>query len=295
MHTQLISTLFLTQSIEREETPTLVTIGMYPPNHQLTQLYNFTFHREQGINNAAADWYFMNSPDTLTGTAALPEGTSLVSFLDETTKFPFCKPLFQASTIGWTPVDVRSKKWGYSVAKYGTQQQTECTRGDASWCTSDAGNGLRTDGTTKVTGNDPLDTSKPINETYTTRLMSFLKSRGTPVKLWALDNEPNIWHGTHFDVHPKPLTYDELWNYTVKYGSAIKKQDSSTLVFGPVSSGICGYYFSPADADSCQDGSDKASHSNLPLLAFYMKQVSDYYTKTGVKVSILKTLLIHFK
>ena len=42
-----------------------------------------------------------------------------------------------------------------------------------------------------------------------------------------------IWHITHFDLHPNPVTYDEIWNRTVWYASAVKIADSSAQVFGP--------------------------------------------------------------
>src|SRR6185503_2152892 len=36
-------------------------------------------------------------------------------------------------------------------------------------------------------------------------------------RIYALDNEPNLWSSTHHDVHPARLTYDELWQRTRDY------------------------------------------------------------------------------
>ncbi len=44
------------------------------------------------------------------------------------------------------------------------------------------------------------------------------------VKLYTLDNEVMLWNSTHRDVHPLPPTYDEIWNKTVAYATAIKSR-----------------------------------------------------------------------
>ena len=40
---------------------------------------------------------------------------------------------------------------------------------------------------------------------------------------YILDNEPNLWSTTHRDVHPDPVTYDELLAKTIAYGTAIRE------------------------------------------------------------------------
>lgn len=37
------------------------------------------------------------------------------------------------------------------------------------------------------------------------------------------------------DVHPSPLTYDELWNKTAQYARAIKLAYPNSKIYGPVS------------------------------------------------------------
>ena len=68
---------------------------------------------------------------------------------------------------------------------------------------------------------------------------------------FALDNEPMLWHETHRDIRysdpslkdPK-LGYDELWQRTVAYASAIKKVAPEAKLFGPVAWGWCSYNYS---------------------------------------------------
>src|SRR5207247_1103936 len=81
-------------------------------------------------------------------------------FIDET-RGAGGEVLLTVPTIGWTPID-RTRRWGFSVAKYGPQQQTECSvTGNPPWCQPDAGNGVKPDGT-DITGNDPADTSRVV-------------------------------------------------------------------------------------------------------------------------------------
>jgi Glycoside hydrolase family 44 len=244
-------------------------------------------------NNHASDWFFENIANAVANVAALPDGTSSDDFID-TTRASGGQPLITVPTIGWTPID-RTPRWGFSVAKYGAQQQTECTAtGNASWCNPDAGNGVHTDGT-PVTGNDPTDTSSTIGPAFVTGWMAHNAQRtGTAaaggVSFYALDNEPALWNSTHRDVHPNPLTYDELWQRTSAYAAAIKAQDPGAQVFGPAEWGWCGYFFSAADG--CSAGADAAAHGGEPLLDWYLDQINQYQAANGVK--LLDYLDLHY-
>ena len=178
--------------------------------------------------NRASDWFFYNLPDDNPNPQDLPYGSSSDLFVGAT-RVAAGEPLITVPTIGWTPID-RTRRWGFSVAKYGPQQATECTAtGNASWCNPDAGNGVHLDGT-PITGNDPHDTSRNIDPSFVTGWMAHLAAvAGTAgnggVHLYALDNEPTLWNSTHRDVHPQPTTYDELWRRTQQTAAAIRSTD----------------------------------------------------------------------
>src|SRR6185436_3015991 len=109
---------------------------------------------------------------------ALPNGSAADRFIDET-RAAGGEPLITVPLIGWTPID-RQRRWGFSVARYGAQQQTECTvTGGASWCQPDAGNGIRPNGT-PVTGNDPHDTSREIGPDFVTGWLDHIAPRPRP-------------------------------------------------------------------------------------------------------------------
>jgi hypothetical protein len=251
------------------------------------------YNWETDTHNSASDWFFINYANDVPDPAALPDGSSADTFVDEI-RAGGGEALITVPLIGWTPID-RTQRWGFSVTKYGAQQQTECSAtGNASWCNSDAGNGVRPD-TSYVTGNDPADTSKPIGSDFVTRWMAHVAGRvGTAaaggVRLWALDNEPFLWNSTHHDVHPAGVSYDELWAKTSTIAPAIKAQDPNAKILGPADWGWCAYFYSAADG--CSPGADRAAHGGIDFLPWYLQQAKAWETGHGVR--ILDYLDVHY-
>ena len=228
------------------------------------------------VSNKASDWFFMNIAEASADPAQLPDGSTADIFVAESLAGGSA-PLMTLPLIGWTPVGVREKRWGFSVAKYGAQDETECTAtGGAFWCQPDAGNGYSSG--VRLTGNDPTDTSMAIDETWVTDWVGHL---GPAVRWFALDNEPMLWSETHFDVHPSPLTYDEIWARTAGVGSAVKSVRPDAVIFGPVVWGWCAYFYSAADG--CSPGADQASHGGQPFLEWYLDQICEHEENTGVR------------
>jgi hypothetical protein len=78
---------------------------------------------------------------------------------------------------------------------------------------------------------------------YQDEFAAFLKAHapnGSRV-LFSMDNEPDLWSSTHAEVHPKPVTYAELWEKNQTYASAIKRVWPEAAVLGFVSYGFNGY------------------------------------------------------
>lgn len=231
--------------------------------------------------NRADDWFYINYPYDNDNPQDLPDGSMSDRFIDRVLGRGD-NVLITVPTIGWTPKD-RTVSYGFSQEKYGSQLE---------WSPDlrDAGNGVRPDGSL-VTGNDPTDTSKRVGTEFATGWIQHIDQRTNgKVRMYALDNEPEIWHVTHRDVHPEPPTYDELWEKTVSYGSAIKQADPDALLFGPVSWGWCGYFYSSADA--CADGPDRQAHGGTPFLEWYVQQVKNHEANTGVR--LIDYLDIHY-
>ncbi len=248
---------------------------------------------QDDIANHASDWFFYNiesGPDPGT----LPDGSSADVFIDQTRQAGG-EPVITVPLIGWMPTD-RVRRWGFSVSKYGPQQNTECTvTGFPAWCEPDAGNGNHPDGS-PVTGNDPYDTSRVVGPDFVTSWMSHIAGRvgsagSGGVRFFALDNEPSLWPYTHRDVHPTLTSYDELWQKTRDYAAAIKAQDPAAQVLGPADWGWCAYFWSALDG--CGDGGpDLAAHGGVHFLEWYLQQVHDYEVAHGVR--LVDYLDIHY-
>ncbi len=237
--------------------------------------------------NRGFDWFFLNGPWSQTVPPSLPYGSAADNFVTDT-RAAGGEALVTVPIIGWTPMD-NQKRPGFPVHVYPDQTATECTAsGNAPWCDPDAGNGVRTDGSLITT--DPHYTSREADPTFVTDWMAHLASQfGTAaqggVRYYALDNEPMLWDTAHRDVHPSPVTYDEIWQRTVAYASAIKAQDPAAQIFGPDTWGWCDLFASSADHEGdCTDGPDRAAHGGLPFLDWYLKQVGDYQRANGVRL-----------
>ncbi|WP_143810387.1 glycoside hydrolase family 44 protein [Paenibacillus sp. MY03] len=231
--------------------------------------------------NRADDWFYINYPYDNDEPELLPHGSTSDKFIDRVLGRGD-NVLITVPTIGWTPKD-RTVSYGFSQHLYGNQIR---------WSPDlrDAGNGVLASGE-HVTGNDPGDTSVQVGPEFATGWINHIAGRtDDKVRMYALDNEPEIWHVTHRDVHPEAPTYDELWDKTVQYGSAIKAADPDSLLFGPVAWGWCGYFYS--SADMCADGPDRQAHGGKPFLEWYLDQVKQHETDTGTR--LIDYLDIHY-
>lgn len=254
-----------------------------------TTRYNW----QADVHNTAGDWFFMNIVDG-NGT---PSGSSVEALLASTLAAG-SRPLLTLSTIGWTPLAVQQKRWSYSIIDYGPQLQNECSyfASPPSWCTADAGNGrcspsANTTGHCNsagfIVGNEPTDTSQDSPPAFQRAWVAHLQQRfgsasAGGVRDYALDNEPMLWNSTHRDVHPQPLSYDEIWQRTVSYATAVKQQDPAARTFGPVTWGYCDLFGSAAD--NCVDGPDRAAHGGTPFVKWYLQQVCVHQQQTGVRL-----------
>lgn len=252
-----------------------------------TTRYNFKLD----TSNHASDWYFENIPDDNTNPGALPNGSGADNFV-AANKGRGTDTIMTVPLIGWTPKS-RAYACGFSVAKYGAQQSTDPYR-------PDCGNGIKTNGT-NITGNDPTDTSLAIMPSFVQEWINHLKGQfgaagSGGVRFYNLDNEPMLWNSTHRDVHPAPLSYDELRDRTYQYASAIKATDPAAQTLGPVEWGWTGYFYSALDAAPggswWNNPADRNAHGGMELTAWYLDQMKKYEQANGVR--ILDYLDLHY-
>ncbi|WP_344127682.1 glycoside hydrolase family 44 protein [Luedemannella flava] len=241
-----------------------------------TTRYNYL----NDTSNRASDWYFENIAGTA-DPATLPAGSDVNAFVDQD-KRTGTKSLLTVPLIGWVPKS-RAGDCGFSVAKYGPQQQTDQWR-------PDCGNGVKPDGT-NITGNDPRDTSVAAGADYVGDWVTYLKGRYGSL-YYNLDNEPDIWHATHRDVHPDGASYDELRDRTIDIAGAVKAADANAKTLGPAGWGWNSLTMSGKDQQTCsiQGGScwsnppDRNAHGGTDFGAWYLQQLKAYDDAHGTRL-----------
>lgn len=158
----------------------------------------------------------------------------------------------------------------FSVAKYGAQCKVDPYNGDA-------GNGVKGDCSTNITGNDPNDANIPLLDTnsgsdppgtiYRDQWAAAMATAfGSAPHFYDMDNETDIWGGTHRDVHPNPSAYNELRDVYLTEARALKVWDPQAIRLGPVS---CCWWFYWNGANN----NDKAAHAGIDFLPWWLNEV----------------------
>jgi hypothetical protein len=114
---------------------------------------------------------------------------------------------------------------------------------------------------------------------------------------YDLDNEPAWWDAVHRDVHPVASTYDEVTNGGIGTALAIKLEDPTALVHGPVIDYWWNYFYSKKDIESGwgspQSGPcyqpwsnpvDREAHGGVPMIEYYLQQFAQAQTTYGARL-----------
>jgi hypothetical protein len=222
--------------------------------------YNWKLH----LRNTAADWYFENFDDTDT--------VAWVKWVQNSGS----AAIVGIAMVDWTPKAAGTHS--YSVRKYGKQQKTDPNR-------PDAGNGVTPDGK-PILSNDPNDAYVPLrdlpspddppNTIYRSEWIEQLKlAFGNHPHLYEFDNEPEIWDGTHRDIHPQKVTYAEMRDKYLQMARLIRSIDPKAEIAGPTVSGWWFYW------NSAAGGADKAAHGGIDYLPWWLGEIAAADGKSG--------------
>lgn len=228
--------------------------------------------------NAAADWYFQNramcsSPGC--NTALYSDSKQFVSSIAGVG----VAPIMTIGMLPWVAKDGNASSYSFSVAKY---HYTACK---VNPYLADDGNGVlfsptcTTDQNPPVyTGNDPTDANMPLLDTgsgsgavYRDAWVQALATKfayGSAWHFYDMDNEMDIWGGTHRDVHPNPTTYDELRDVYISEARMMPTWDHAAVRFGPVS--CCWWFY----WNSALGDSDKKAHASIDFLPWWFNEVA---------------------
>jgi hypothetical protein len=178
-----------------------------------------------------------------------------------------------------------SSGWSFSVNVWGPQCATD-------YWNPDAGDGLKTDCSTPITTNAVTNAYYPLVNTpqdcpsgsadgstcldrqtyvqqlapaYGNKICNVPYSPITTCHFFDLDNEPEIWNGSHRDIHPSQPGYQELADRFESATAVTKSNDPSAVAFGPVT---CCYSFLWQAG-----GGDRAIHAGIDFAPWWLNQV----------------------
>ena len=232
--------------------------------------------------NAAADWYFQNRP--MGDPPLYSDSTQFVSNIAGAG----AAPIMTIGMLPWVAKDGLWSSYSFSVAKYGYKP---CKTNPS---VADDGNGVlfsatcTTDQNPPVyTGNDPKDAhvslmdttgSGPAGTVYRDAWVKALAPLyGSQPHFYDMDNEMDIWGGTHRDVHPAAVTYDEIRDTYLKEARLMSTWDPAAVRFGPVS--CCWWFY----WNSAEGGSDKTAHASMDFLPWWFNEVAFEDERDGVR------------
>jgi hypothetical protein len=237
--------------------------------------------------NSAGDWYFEDygGAGDQVGLITQPQNAG-------------SHALTTMAMMDWVAGEAETssnRNWSFSVAKFGAQCSFDPNN-------TDAGNGLVAGSTGNCnTSKSPVTTNAvttayyPLvdtasecpsgttdgstcidRETWAKALAAAFNGSSetcsvpyssiTSCHFYDMDNEPDIWSGTHMDVHPAPAGYDELANLYEKEATNLKSWDPEAVRFGPV---FCCWWFYWNGSNN----NDKGNHGGVDFLPWWLNQV----------------------
>ncbi len=200
-----------------------------------------TYSYVNNAQNLDLDYYFESYPQ---GSAT--HGAEADSFV-RTTRAAGSAPMLTVPLVGWVARlgPDQSILPSFSVKKYGAQCSVDPYF-------TDAGDGLKTDCSTPISGNDPNDAyiaDTPGKETawikHLVKLWGTSGSGGVPYYL--MDNEPSIWFSTHREIHPVGPHAVEYNAKVLNMSAKIKAIDPTAKVVAPEEWGWFAYFYSGYD------------------------------------------------
>jgi hypothetical protein len=133
---------------------------------------------------------------------------------------------------------------------------------------------------------DPEQTSVRSTSDDIREMIAEMVAAGYPMAFIAMDNEPELWGFTHYDVHPECTTYQEILDKYLEYASAVREVAPDSAITGPVT--CCWEFYWHSAAGS----RDEALHDNVPFLEWFLREVRAHDEAAGMRT--LDVLDIHY-
>ena len=208
--------------------------------------------------NAGADYEFRNGNYGQSGDVA-------VDFIQESTEGGALVRL-AVPTLGW-------------VARNDDLETCSFPTPDGG-CDSVAGHNCQNPGPIADPRETSVESTPEMVQAWVERLVA---QEGLPVEFIAMDNEPELWGHTHYDVHPSCPTYEEVLDKYLTYANAVRAAAPDAKLLGPVA---CCWYEYWGIAPGTADGQD------VDYLSWFLEQVRIHDEAQGARS--LHMLDVHY-
>lgn len=202
-----------------------------------TTSYNWAVNAQ----NLGNDWFFESYPEQ-SGKAGEEADTFIAN-----SKSAGAQPMITVPLIGWVAKlgAGRAILPSFSVEKYGAQCAVDPYD-------PDAGDGLKSDCSTPIVGNDPEDSyvrDSPAKEQKWIKhlVKKWGKADQDGVRYYLMDNEASIWFSTHRDSHPIGPHATEYRDKVIAESASVKAADPDAQIVATEEWGWEAYFYSGYD------------------------------------------------
>jgi fibronectin type 3 domain-containing protein len=256
-----------------------------------------TYNWQLGTTNADNDYYFEDFAFSALNNSADSNSTQFIKDVKAAGGIPLMTMVMlpwvaQAPETSVTQNGTDNYHWSFSVKYDGSQCSVDQYNVDAGNGTVAGTAGCGNNPTTYLTATsadlnrtyfpllDQPGNSDPPNSVYRNTWAAALaaafgsgtcaipNSTITSCHFYDMDNEIDIWGGTHRDIHPDPTTYEELRNVYLAEAGNVKTWDPAAVRLGPVS--CCWYYY----WRSATGASDTTSHGGVDFIPWWLNEVA---------------------
>jgi hypothetical protein len=210
--------------------------------------------------NAARDWYYRN------GSYDNPDGVSVADEFLQGSHSRGIATRLAVPTLGWVAKDTTSCSF----------PQPDGSCGDADGATCQQPGDIANPETASVLS-DPDAIAAWIQH---------LKDRDILPTYVAMDNEPELWGYTHYDVHPECTSYEEVLQKYLTYAEAIRSVAPQVKLAGPVA--CCWFSYWRTAPGPANPGPDDPQD----YIAWFLQSVRRHDEASGQRS--LDALDVHF-
>lgn len=248
-----------------------------------TERYNYL----EGVTNTGSDWYFENLADCFgdqhnwCGDSDHASVRSYRDFIakDRAAGSDTLLALPSAGFVSTNPTYGHPLHCGFPKSAFTVQDDFD------PW-DANCGNG-RQGGGWLTAPNPTTTTSRAWGPAENAGWVDDINARYGGIGYYELGNEPSLWNYTHHDIHPSPVTYDELWQRTRDNAVAVKSHAPSAKTLALSEWGWPNYFCSGYDTSVgyCSASSpDRAAHAGKPIAQWLLEQAKAYHDANGSRL-----------